>query len=1038
MGICMIRLYIYLLSILISLQCAGMQSYAALSLSLSNQNVQHATLVLSDNVPYASTSAAIPDGLSLNASYSNHQVGRQQFASQADRLHYLKTQLQQFPNSRSSVEAQVSAFSTEIKTLVQNFKALVPKPDDATFAIQVRQGLLRLERVIPSDSHLRIFYNEALNEIKAVITDGQGTLKSSLTNAEVRQLNRAIDNLDSQATQWHGTHGEISSVEKVLDQYSSNPLVPVVRQSAVLTDQSVVSRTAFEEVFGDVLTKNNLGELKQMELLCERGAYEKAYELIEKCNCEPHRKMMQETFDKKFDATHTTTGIDKRFLADHRAQELAGTLDISRLPSIHNVELANRLRQEKNILQKCDIQNPSADTRAFTYQIIDRQEMGKAEAIDFVMGSLSRDKTTGNVSYEHFCSARNGLPKHLSYNAEVAGSLFPEKFHTAEYAKDRALLAKVGLIDTKNIHSKMQVERFVRYLQAGCSNTSNSLSSRLFAHELSAQLLGNGDNSLIHLPDFSVSAPAPFQEQLREGILNFTVDSIKSNAFSGERLQSIVSKLGVLYHRAFEGDFKAGMQLEKALNCPEIRDKILAIDLTRIAEIGESGQAFAMRLDVCGKALEDIKKNGLRYQEVNYVVNSGTIDFIRNELKVKLSEYVGPITGNQMYHAVHSGILDGIKLSAHLHQQGTVASQQPVFEVANQSNKLAHSFLKNRDYLSAMNLSAVAHQALEYIQYLQEANKYYGQIYRDGCINFGIGVAEGVQNVGHMVVHPIQTSQQMALGLYNLAILLNRVMDLPNRLLRDPSQALADAQRYGECAYQRARQLGEQIAHTNVNDACRASGRFVTETALMGEMAKVVGMACRAVQAESVVLLTELRTGHATESLVARTAEGIEVKVSQAAENAVFKDSNSLVASSERIASREIVLPKVQTYEQARNKALEIIGEVDVHSGKPQLGKFGVCENQIVGQRWHDKKVVMRLDYDPIKGAHINVTDYRPGKGSNGESICIPFEGSEETVSQLLVHMNTSASLQQAKAIFEKAGDCIDLQKINNTLNRLG
>lgn len=64
----------------------------------------------------------------------------------------------------------------------------------------------------------------------------------------------------------------------------------------------------------------------------------------------------------------------------------------------------------------------------------------------------------------------------------------------------------------------------------------------------------------------------------------------------------------------------------------------------------------------------------------------------------------------------------------------------------------------------------------------------------------------------------------------------------------------------------------------------------------------------------------------------------------------------------------------------------------------PYLGKFGPCKNKIVGRSWHSGDVVMRLDFDPIKGPHINVTDYRMGKGMNGISVAIPFEGNELTV----------------------------------------
>lgn len=122
-------------------------------------------------------------------------------------------------------------------------------------------------------------------------------------------------------------------------------------------------------------------------------------------------------------------------------------------------------------------------------------------------------------------------------------------------------------------------------------------------------------------------------------------------------------------------------------------------------------------------------------------------------------------------------------------------------------------------------------------------------------------------------------------------------------------------------------------------------------------------------------------------------------------------------------ATREIVLPKVKTYEQARNKALEIIGEVDPHTGKPHIGKMGVCEGKISGMDWHKGKVTLRLDYDPVKGAHINITDHRLGKGLKGSAVAIPFKGTENDVKKLLQHINTPASLKQAKAIFEKIGD---------------
>lgn len=131
------------------------------------------------------------------------------------------------------------------------------------------------------------------------------------------------------------------------------------------------------------------------------------------------------------------------------------------------------------------------------------------------------------------------------------------------------------------------------------------------------------------------------------------------------------------------------------------------------------------------------------------------------------------------------------------------------------------------------------------------------------------------------------------------------------------------------------------------------------------------------------------------------TSAGVKA---QGSNNSFFnpKDPKDKEKLKESENKREIILPKVKTYEQARNQALEIIGEVDVHTGEKIIGRIGIGKGKVVGRRWHNGKVTMRLDYDPNKGPHINVTDYRVAKGVDGKSIAIPFEGTIEIVQALL------------------------------------
>ncbi|MEK5502043.1 T7SS effector LXG polymorphic toxin [Bacillus sp. FSL M8-0168] len=117
-------------------------------------------------------------------------------------------------------------------------------------------------------------------------------------------------------------------------------------------------------------------------------------------------------------------------------------------------------------------------------------------------------------------------------------------------------------------------------------------------------------------------------------------------------------------------------------------------------------------------------------------------------------------------------------------------------------------------------------------------------------------------------------------------------------------------------------------------------------------------------------------------------------------ESVLFKSSKAIGKPAK--SGKEIALPKVKTYEQARNKAMEIIGDLGPDS-KPLIGRLEVSAGygKIIGRRSADKKVRWRLDYDHEKGPHINVEDFRMGK-----KYYIPFEGDEKTFKALLKHLN--------------------------------
>ncbi|MCY8001078.1 hypothetical protein MOF26_19000 [Bacillus haynesii] len=89
------------------------------------------------------------------------------------------------------------------------------------------------------------------------------------------------------------------------------------------------------------------------------------------------------------------------------------------------------------------------------------------------------------------------------------------------------------------------------------------------------------------------------------------------------------------------------------------------------------------------------------------------------------------------------------------------------------------------------------------------------------------------------------------------------------------------------------------------------------------------------------------------------------------------------------------------------NKTLKLIGDLGPGS-KPYIGTLGKSAEfgKVTGRISADHKVLWRLDYDPEKGPHINVEDYRNRKGDKAKKVYIPFEGNEKTYKTLLRHLN--------------------------------
>jgi hypothetical protein len=104
--------------------------------------------------------------------------------------------------------------------------------------------------------------------------------------------------------------------------------------------------------------------------------------------------------------------------------------------------------------------------------------------------------------------------------------------------------------------------------------------------------------------------------------------------------------------------------------------------------------------------------------------------------------------------------------------------------------------------------------------------------------------------------------------------------------------------------------------------------------------------------------------------------------------------------------NKKEVIEEYSTYEQARNRMIELTGNIEPST--PVIGRLEKSKGfkKIVGRQSSDGKIRWRVDYDPDKGPHINVEDFSKGKGELAQKTALLFEGDESTFEKILKTLN--------------------------------
>ncbi|MNW39514.1 hypothetical protein D3C74_166040 [compost metagenome] len=104
-----------------------------------------------------------------------------------------------------------------------------------------------------------------------------------------------------------------------------------------------------------------------------------------------------------------------------------------------------------------------------------------------------------------------------------------------------------------------------------------------------------------------------------------------------------------------------------------------------------------------------------------------------------------------------------------------------------------------------------------------------------------------------------------------------------------------------------------------------------------------------------------------------------------------------------QIGSEKVLKSTFKSYEQARNLAFDITGDLGVDS-KAYVGRLKTSYGyqKVIGRQSADGKVRWRVDYDPNKGFHINVEDFRDGTNK----YVFRIEGGEKAYKSIIDSLN--------------------------------
>ena len=544
-------------------------------------------------------------------------------------------------------------------------------------------------------------------DLKPLLFDNQGNIKLYVTSAESRKY-EAIKNTYRQAiAKWEYYHG-IEQCAK--DALNSN--YPYSAHGIPNPTSYIKSNETLAQPFAQLQNKPAFKDLCDLNTLCNSGNFDAAYAIVQKyqsnlegLNNIGGKNYYKELYLHKFYQKHNYQGIRKEYLCDPFCQTLSH-LPARETASEYNIFLANRAAQKNEILQKCQLHNPSDLTRSIIYEIIDLHENPQA-VIDHVCAKLSSDHSDPQhrASYHDLFDNSSKL-KFIDARSHA----MPALMGTTQCSAERALYNKLLISDYPD---SAKIDQALRGLGAVCSLTVTD-KYRTVTHTLSNAIISHNDNLVALIPDFTANIGAG-QEICNNATVDFFADhlpSCKTDDTAGKRLVTISQA-----HKKMLAEDHLGQEvLERSLTTGTINYTLIDAQATKDyfgSQNLQPNTAHAESLATLLNGHKEFEQNEGQIFDFDRLCSAAErIYCIAYGIAYEKYEH---FRGNSIEFALFKLDLQNLKKGAELYTRQMNPTLRKVYEFGVQSNFLTHSFIKSRDYLNAMDLTTLVYKTFKYV-----------------------------------------------------------------------------------------------------------------------------------------------------------------------------------------------------------------------------------------------------------------------------------------------------------------------------------